>query len=217
MFKQEGALVRYGTKLGNLMILQILVVLTSIPIITIGPAMTAMHSVLLDIYRDEETGITKSYFQAFKCNFKQAVVIWLLYLLAFAFLIFDFFVLMNAENVYLQLTAQILPLPLIVLLITLLWVFPLQSRYENTIWNTIKNAFLMSIHKIVPTVAMAIINLVPVAVLVFLPSLMPVVLLLGSTIPGIVCAGMYSKVYDGLEGYSRFKKQEEDTEEAEEV
>ena len=140
MFKQDGKLLYYGTKLGNLMWLQVLVIVTSLPIFTIGASLSAMHTVLLQVYRDEETSISKEFFAAFKSNFKQATLIWLIYLAAFGLIVLDFMILAGTENLYVKMVLQLLPLPLIFLCVTLIWVFILQSRYENTIWNTLKNS-----------------------------------------------------------------------------
>jgi len=103
---------------------------------------------------------------------------------------------------------QLLPLPLIFLGVTLVWVFILQSRYENTLWNTLKNAFLMFVYRFIPSVVMLILTVVPLVLAVFLPSLFPVIFLLGITVPGILCAAMYSKVFDHLEGVDRTQIQE---------
>lgn len=208
MFKQDGKLLYYGTKLGNLMWLQVLVLLTCLPVITIGTSLTAMHTVLLQLYRDEETSISKEFFAAFKVNFKQATLLWLIYLAAFGLLILDFMILASAENMFLKMTLQLLPLPFLFLCVTLVWVFILQSRYENTLWNTLKNAFLMFIYRFFPSLFMIILTAAPIVAGFLLPTVFPVVLLLGITIPGILCAAMYSKVFDHLEGVERTPKQE---------
>ena len=71
---------RYGGKLWDMMWLNVLTLICSIPLITAGPAFAAMHYVLLKIYRDEETGITKLFFKSFAQNFKQGAVIQLVFL-----------------------------------------------------------------------------------------------------------------------------------------
>ena len=203
MFKQDGKLLYYGTKLGNLMWLQVLVIVTCLPIFTIGASLSAMHTVLLQVYRDEETSISKEFFAAFKANFKQATLIWLIYLAAFGLIVLDFMILAGTENLYVKMALQLLPLPLIFLCVTLIWVFILQSRYENTIWNTLKNSFLMFVYRLIPSVVMLILTVVPLVAAVLLPSVFPVILLLGITVPGILCASLYSKVFDHLEGVDR--------------
>ena len=77
----------FATKLAQLMWLNILTILCSLPVVTLGAAFTAMHRVLVDIYRDEENKITMTFFKAFRVNFAQATKIWLLYLVFYAILL----------------------------------------------------------------------------------------------------------------------------------
>ena len=64
LFNPEGKFMRYGAKLWDMMWLNVLTLLCCLPIVTAGPALSAMHYVLYKIYRDEETGITKLFFKS---------------------------------------------------------------------------------------------------------------------------------------------------------
>ena len=59
----------FATKLGELMLLNLLTLLCSLPVVTVGAAFTAMHRVLVDIYRDQENKLVKTSFKSFKENF----------------------------------------------------------------------------------------------------------------------------------------------------
>jgi len=76
----DSPIMRFLGKIADLMIVNVLTIICSIPIFTIGPALTAAHYVCLKIVRKEEGYVIKNYFKAFKENFKQATVIWLILL-----------------------------------------------------------------------------------------------------------------------------------------
>lgn len=52
-----------------------------IPIVTIGPSTTAMYCVARDIAKGEWPGIFKTFFKAFKENFKQSLLVFLVLLI----------------------------------------------------------------------------------------------------------------------------------------
>ena len=68
MFDINSKFMQTAMKFGDLVFLNILTVLCCIPIITIGPAFTAMHYTLLKMHRDEEGGLLKTYFHSFFSN-----------------------------------------------------------------------------------------------------------------------------------------------------
>lgn len=55
----------------DLMILNLLFILTSIPVVTLGASMSALYSVALDLAKKEEGPIIRSYFSAFFRHFKK--------------------------------------------------------------------------------------------------------------------------------------------------
>lgn len=200
LFHPDGKVMRYGMKFANLMWLQLLTILCSLPIFTIGAAFTAMHKILLQIYRDNEDSVVKTYFSAFCKNFRQATIIWIGYLLIFLALFANYrLTSMLEENILMMAMKYLVPVVLIVTLATLTWVFPLQSRYHNTILGTVRMSFLACIAHFLYTVFNLALMSIPVLLLLLSWRTVPVVLLLGITVPGLLRAMLYSKVFDRLE------------------
>ena len=191
---------KIGTMIFDLIWLQILVVLTSIPLITVGASFTAMHTVLLKMYRDDLPSLTKEYFRAFKSNFKQATLIWLLYAVCIAVMLVDYLMSAQIPDTGLRIVLQLLPIPLIILCITLTWVFVLLSRYQNTIRQTLKNSLLICISRPFTTIGMILFSLAPAVLLIFVPSITMLVVFMGITTAGYMCAVLYSRIFDQLEG-----------------
>ena len=77
IFNYDNPVWRFIGKFFDVLILNVLWTVVSIPIFTAGAATTAVYYVLLKLVRDEEGSTVKSFFKSFKENFKQATVIWL--------------------------------------------------------------------------------------------------------------------------------------------
>lgn len=184
-------------KMADLMWLNILTMICCIPIITIGPSLTAMNYMALKIVRDEECYITRGFFKSFKENFKQGTVIGLLMLLVVAILAGDFYILKHMElGKFLQVAVTAVA---VLVVFTLMYVFPVLAKFENTIWRTIKNAFLMSIMQFPKTILMVIIYAIPLVVLLISLRAVPVVFLFGFSGPAWLCAKLYNKFFQKLE------------------
>ena len=119
--------------------INILMLVTSIPLITIGAALTAGHDACRRSIEGEGKGVTANYFKSFKANFIKATLLWLPFLVALIALVWSWIVL------------QITPLLIIKFALTILWligsewVFVLQARFENTVAGTLKNAFIVAL------------------------------------------------------------------------
>ena len=81
LFNYDNPVWRYIGKFGDLILLNVLWIVCSIPIFTIGASTTAVYYVTLKLVRDEDGYTFRSYFRSFKENFKQATAIWLLLLI----------------------------------------------------------------------------------------------------------------------------------------
>jgi uncharacterized membrane protein YesL len=138
----------------------ILMLVTSIPLITIGAAITAGHDACRRSMEGEGKGVTANYFRSFTGNFVKATLLWLPFLLSLAALAYSWIVL--------QITPLLIPkfAVSIVWLIGFEWVFALQARFENTVMGTLKNAFVFGVSHIVMTAMLVAVDVVFVALLV---------------------------------------------------
>lgn len=89
VFSPDSEFMGFLSKVTDFIILNILCLLLSIPIVTIGAAFTAKNYVAMKIVRGEEPDAVKSFFKSFRENFKQATIIWCGFLAALVILAFD--------------------------------------------------------------------------------------------------------------------------------
>lgn len=147
LFNPDNPVMNFIGKLGDALWLNILWFITSLPIFTLGASTSALYAVTLRMARDENAGVTASYFRAFKENFRGGTPIGLIMTGAGAALGADWYILSHLRLSGVAGTlgfACLIPL-LIAYLATLVFVFPLQAWFENTPLHMIRNAFLISV------------------------------------------------------------------------
>ena len=138
---------------GDLVILNLLLLISCIPIVTIGAAMSAGYAGLFRTLQKKETGLLlKRYVADLRASFRQATAGWLLQLFAFFLLAGDiWFAVVYSEpnNVFFLVFALVVGAGL---LLASLWFYPLTARFQNSFTTQLKNAFLMAFAQLPRTI-----------------------------------------------------------------
>ena len=127
-------------------LLNIMWLITCIPIFTVGAATTAFYYTTHKVIRNQRSGIWKEYWSSFKGNFKQATKTWLIFLVIFVVFYLD----ITICSVYLEAGENIGVMVyffyglLAVVLVWFMYVFAYIARFEDNIKTTLKNAALMA-------------------------------------------------------------------------
>ena len=183
IFNYDNPFWRFIGKFCDVMILNVLWVLCSIPVVTMGASTTAVYYVTLKLVRDEEGPTIRSFFKSFKENFRQATIIWLIMLAAGSLLGFDLYFFLAIQRTASALRTVMLAVFggfLMVYLLVLMLVFPLQARFYNPVKRTLFNAFFMSVRHIGHTLGMILMDTLLVMAAVFvLPMLQALLFLFG--------------------------------------
>lgn len=156
-------------KVGDLLLVNLLFVVCSLPVVTMGASATAMYYVLGRIRRQEGT-VTKDFFRSFRENFRQATLYWGVLLLVALALYWNFRLISGWTG---ALYSVMMVLLILVSWFAVSWgsvVFPLLSRFDNTPAATARNAGILVFAVPLRTLAAAAINALPVALAVFLPG-----------------------------------------------
>lgn len=144
----DNVVMRALGKMGDMICLNVMWVICCIPIITIGASTTALYTVMLRMVKNEEGYIFRGFLKAFKSNFKQSTLIWLILLLLGIVWTVDFRVAGFMPGMAgIILSAIFLALGFI-LLSVMIYIFPLTARYENGIKATFKNALILTVAKL---------------------------------------------------------------------
>lgn len=194
IFNLDNPVWNFMSKIADLVILNLLVMLFSLPVVTAGAAWTAMYFVTIRMARKEERYVVKDFLRSFKENFKQATVIWFFALVAACVFVGDILI-------YKEIPDQIPKVIMIAVVVlaylvlgTLLYAFPLLSRFYNTVTGTLKNAFLVSIVNVPYTLLFAFLAVLPYAVLYFVIELTPFILLFGFSLPAFIASRLWVKI-----------------------
>lgn len=169
IFNLDSPLMRGLGKIADLMILNILYLISCIPLFTIGAANAALYDVCTRLSRDDAL-IWRHYWKAFRSNFKKATVLWMI-LAAVAALLYGCAIFYwSYELPGKDICIAMLAVAAVIWLLAYCWVFLLQARFENIICRTLLNALLCSWSYFPRSILMSIANAIPLAVFLFLPG-----------------------------------------------
>lgn len=186
----------YANKVCDLIGLNLLMLLFCIPVFTLGASVTAMHYVLLKILRDElEEGVIRTFWGAFKSNFRQSTLLWLIYLPIGLLLGLDLLLFHKGLFPLPEILKYFIMALGVVWLLNLNWALILQSRYYNPVKVTLRNALLFCLFHPIDTLLMGAVLCIPFALIIFLPELTPVVLSSGFGLSGMLAAAMYNRIF----------------------
>jgi len=171
----------------NLLILNILWVLCSLPVITIGASTTAMYSVAFAYRRKETDSVIKPFFIAFRKAFAKSTICWVILLLLGIALGYDIILLIYGAEMELFLCIPVILVGLLVL-IEGAYLFPQLALFDNKIITMVKNSFLLFLLFPIQSIAIMILTLFPWLLLLFIPQLFWYTLLLWTLIGIAVCA-----------------------------
>lgn len=160
LFDLDSPLMRALARFTDLMILNILTIICSLPIITMGAAITALYGAVGRLQNEEGHTIT-NYFSCFKENFRQATCIWLILLPIGAVIILAILYYSSGNIEHPLIPAIIVIFGFVLWTMTLSWAFPLQSRFYNTVKGTLRNALICSVAFLWRSLLMTVLNLLP--------------------------------------------------------
>lgn len=200
-FNIDSGFSRFMSRVADLVILNLIFLLCCIPIITIGPALTALHYVTMKMARNEEAYIIRSFFQAFRKNFRQGVIIHIIMLIAGWILYLDFSVSRSMNEPMSKIMLYLCSLLLFVYLMVFLYIYPLLAKFYNTIANTFRNAILMAIRHLPYTILMLVISVLPAGILLIpnfqlQASLILLCIMTGCSLISFINGRFFAKVFD---------------------
>lgn len=199
IFDMDSPFMRVLNRVGDMLILNMLMLLCCLPVITIGAAYTAMHYVILKMVRGEDGYLVKGFFKSFVRNFKQATILWLIMLLVIAVYVGDILIFSYSGIAFPKALMIAVVAVAVILLMIAVYVFPLLSRFDNTIKNTIKNAALIAFANLPKTLAMVIIYALPVVIGYFSTYSYIFIFMFGISVPAYAAAWIYSGIFKKFE------------------
>lgn len=176
----DHPLIQLLVRVANLMLLNILFLLTCVPLVSVGAGISALHYTVLKILTEkEDSGICRLYWRAFRENFRQATPLWLGFLLLWAVILFDVYVIWfrgSGPSLVVTLIAGVL---LAILMTLTVCCFVLLGKFRNSTGQTLKNALIICMTHFLPFLIMSLVYLSPIVLAVWVPRAASLSLVIG--------------------------------------
>ena len=203
VFHSNNRFIDFFSNVANLIILNLLWILCCIPIVTIVPSTAAMYYVTLKMVKKEDPYIIRSFFRSFRDNFKQGVVLSVIFLVLAGVLYADIKILQKFSSEFHQVLLTVSYVVCALGFITMAYVCPLLSYFQNTVAATLKNAVILALTHPLKTVILLIMNLLPFLLLMFFPDVFALSLflwaVLGFSSIALVNSTLLSKLFKKYE------------------
>ncbi len=154
--------------------------LCSLPLFTIGASTTALYYTIVKCVRHDRSRVSRCFFGAFRSNFRQATLLWLL-MLAYVLIClgdiyaFDRMGVAKGNPLYYVSRIFLLPIPML-----FPWIFAFLSRFQNTLGGTLKFAAYLAMRHFSATLLLTAELGAFVLIVWLLPPLLPL-------LPGAFC------------------------------
>ncbi len=184
------------SKFCDVLFLSLIWVVFCIPIITIGPANTALYYATVKVIRRERGYLFREFFKSFKLNFKRGAIIGVLLTIAFVILVVDLLAagstIKNSSTISSILFGVYVAMAFFVLSISV-YIFPVLSRFDMTIKQLIKAAAFMSIRHLPFTLIMVVVTAASIFGVLYIPILIVVVPAAGNFINSLLMERILKK------------------------
>jgi uncharacterized membrane protein YesL len=145
VFSYDSPVWRFMGRLVDFLVLTVLWAVTSLPIITMGTATTTVYYITLKMTKNQDGYIVSTYFKTFGKLFLETVKAWLLALIVGLLLGGDIYICLKLGNPIASLILAALAVVALVYSMTLMYLFPVMARLDNTIMGYVKAAFYLAI------------------------------------------------------------------------
>lgn len=152
LFNMDNAFFRFMGKLFDVVALNLVFIIVCIPLVTIGPAVSALYYASVKSIRRDRSYPIKEFFKAFKRDFKQSFIVGLILALAAAIIYVDIrFVVDFIKNDFTAMRYVYLIIGLVISFISV-YIFPLISRFSLKISGLFRLSFYLAIRHLLTTV-----------------------------------------------------------------
>ena len=162
LFGPESKLVKGLTKVSELIFLNILWLLGCLPVITIGTSTAALYRCVRLCRTNAGAPLFQEFISAYKGNFKKATALFAILAVLVTIVLADVYIALRLHTVLGAVGIFGFAALGALILMVCGYLLPLQARFENTIGQTLKNAWVMTLVHLPKSLAVMVLNLLPV-------------------------------------------------------
>lgn len=171
LFNLDNPVFTAINKFVDMLFLSVVYLIICIPIITIGPATTALYYTVVKNVRKERSYPFREFFKSFKENFKQGALITIMLIVAYIVIYVDIQYAKSLTGIQNMILVSIFMGMLIVLVSVNIYVFPYLSRFEAKIKQTLLNSLFLTIRHLPSTLLLLVILIAGVVLAYIIPIL----------------------------------------------
>ena len=183
----------------NFIVLNIVFLITCIPIFTVGAALSSLYYVTLREARGEYGYLVRTYLSRFRKNFKAGTAAFAILFLIGAVLFFNLVFWYSFGTVITSILAGLIIVALFLWVFVFTYTFPLIARFENTTKQTLKNAFSLVLINVKPTIVLAIIYVVCITLCLFAKPTKLLMVLFGFAFIAYCQSFVFKKIFEPYE------------------
>lgn len=170
LFNLDNPVFSVLSKICDMLFASIIFILFCLPVITIGPASTALYYAVVKVIRRERGYLFREFFRSFKLNFKRATIVGVILTVVFIILGFDLLYAWGLtapdSNQGSLLMGVFVGITFLAVSFTI-YAFPILSRFDMTVKQLVKAAAFMSMRHIPSTILMIAVNAIAVIIVIF--------------------------------------------------
>ncbi|HIY03043.1 MAG TPA: DUF624 domain-containing protein [Candidatus Blautia faecipullorum] len=183
----------------NYIALNLVFLVTCLPVITIGTALASLYNVTLREARGEYGYLVRTYIREFKHNIKEGTKAFIILFLIGAALVFNLGFWSGMGTIPASVITGLIVVALIAWLLTFTYTFPLIARFENTTRQTLKNAFCLMMSNTKYTFALVLIYITVVCFCVFLQPMKLLMVLFGFAFIAYCQSFIFKRIFEPYE------------------
>ena len=175
LFNLDNKFFQGINKIVDCVCLSFLWVLLCIPVVTAGAATTALYYTVNKVIRNNRSYIWKEFWHAFRTNFKQSTLVWLILIFIYAIMGIDCYIMFQFAKAGVSYGSLYIVFAMLMLIVTMWanYLFPYMARFENTLKAVLKNCVIMALLNLGKSFVLLVLLLAAfVVTYVFFPAIM---------------------------------------------
>lgn len=194
-FSIDGYFARFLHLVADIVTLHFLWLVCSLPLFTIGASTTALSYSCMKRIRTDEGHVHTNFFKAFRSEFRQSTVIWLIMVAIGALLFVDLRIGMAVEGIMGKIMLASCSVFIIPFVLVLIYIFPVQAKFSNRITDNFKNALLMSFQSFHYSLLLVLVIGTFAALTFFFPPFIGLLAVCGAGLLGYLTSGIFVQIF----------------------
>lgn len=211
-FNPKSAGTRFLTSICNLIIVNLLFILTCIPLFTIGASITSLYRITIAILAGDNPAVFKDYFRCFRDNFLKATGLQFLYMALFAFFLFEIYMVRTMMTADMQWVTYPPIFFIVVVFSSACYAFPLLAWFESSFKQLMKNTILIAVTNLPVTIMYIVITVVLAFLIYQFPTItLSLMIFMGFSILATFYSVFLKRIFEKHGAEISFKQDENDT------